>query len=254
MALSANLIAQTPISGIINRYTPVLGFECDTSVLLVGGTNGFAPGDLVLLIQMKGTTVNLDQNSSFGNILSTGTTGNFELNRIESMGTGKIALRYQVTRSYDIIGSVQLVRVPEYIDVTASNLDCQAWNGSTGGVLILDVSGTLNMQGNLDVSRRGFIGGQIMDTNNAGTHETKYFYPVNPDLAAAKGNGIATIPADHSFGRGKAANGGGGGNAHNAGGAGGGNAGEGGNGGLEYFNTPNQPTQKTKWNRRTKSF
>ncbi|MCW5921116.1 MAG: hypothetical protein KIS77_02145 [Saprospiraceae bacterium] len=49
------------------------------------------------------------------------------------------------------------------------------------------------------------------------------------------------MPIDYSYGRGRAANGGGGGNGHN----GGGNGGVGGNGGLEYWYAPGAPTLGT---------
>nr|MBP6825646.1 hypothetical protein [Saprospiraceae bacterium] len=239
--------AQTTISGIINKYTPVTAFGCDSSRLTVGTVTGFLPGDKVLLIQMKGASASLANNSTFGDILSAGNAGNYEFNRIESVSgaTNEIRLQYKITRSYNIGGRIQLVRVPEYDNVTANSLTCPPWDGITGGILVLDVANTLSLQGNIDVSNRGFRGGTLVDSDNPSAHETGIFYAPDPDLAAEKGEGIAEIPANQSFGRGKSTLGGGGGNAHNAGGGGGGNAGSGGNGGLEYYNTPSSPTPGT---------
>jgi len=245
IALGTGFLAQNPINGIINDYSPVTGFECDSSVLLVSGTSGLAAGDLVLLIQMQGSAISKANNSTFGDILSNGSAGNYEFNRVESITAGKVRLRYKITRSYEVSGSLQLVRVPEYADVTAQQSTCQAWDGSTGGVFVIDVSGTLTMQGDIDVSALGFRGGQAVDAATAGNDETNYFYPFNPILSGAKGEGIAIITSNESYGRGKAANAGGGGNAHNAGAGGGGNAGAGGFGGLEYYNIPGQPTLNT---------
>ncbi|MEZ4891557.1 MAG: gliding motility-associated C-terminal domain-containing protein [Saprospiraceae bacterium] len=240
-----NLCAQA--NGIVNIYTAVTGFNCDSSDLYVEQTAGFNADDLVLIIQMQGAEINLNNNADFGTILHVGFAGNYCFNRLESIGTGQVRLRYHLTHPFDVNGKVQLIRVPEYGNVTANGLTCKPWDGKTGGVLVIDVSDTLFLQSEINVSGKGFRGGKHNDTNNAGDNETNYFYPFNPELSSQKGEGIAIIQNNHSFGMGKAANGGGGGNAHNAGGGGGGNAGAGGNGGLEYFNTPSQqPTPNTK--------
>ena len=238
--------AQTIISGVINTYTPVTEFGCDSTRLVVDAVDGFSAGDKVLLIQMKGAAVSLANNITFGDITDVGNAGNYEFNRVESInGSNEIKLQYKLLRNYDVTGKVQLVRVPEYDNVIAANLGCKAWDGTTGGVLALDIAGTLTLDGDIDVSGLGFRGGQVVDTDDPLSHETEFFYPVDPASAAEKGEGIAEIPADQSYGRGKSANGGGGGNAHNGGGGGGGNAGLGGNGGLEYYNTPGAPTPGT---------
>ncbi len=239
-------VAQNVISGVINKYTAVTAFNCDSTRLTVNSISGFFPGDKVLLIQMKGATVSLDNNSTFGDIVDFGNAGNYEFNRVESItGGNSINLKFRLSRSYDIAGKVQLVRVPEYDNVTADGLICGSWDGSAGGVLVLDVANTLTLQGNLDVSGRGFRGGMVVDADVLLYHETQYFYPPDPALAAEKGEGIAIVPVEQSYGRGKSSTGGGGGNAHNAGGGGGGNGGKGGNGGLEYYNTPSSPTPGT---------
>ena len=244
--LCSHAAAQTVISGVINKYTAVTAFACDSTRLSVNSLSGFSPGDKVLLIQMQGATASLANDATFGDIIDYGGAGNYEFNRIESfVGGNGVKLKYKLTNSYDVNGKVQLVHVPEYDDATAAGLTCMPWNGTTGGVLVFEVANNLTLEGNLDVSGKGFRGGQVVDSDDPSSHETNFFYPVDPNLAAEKGEGIARIPADHSFGRGKSATGGGGGNAHNAGGGGGGNAGKGGNGGLEYYNTPFSPTPET---------
>jgi gliding motility-associated-like protein len=138
-----------------------------------------------------------------------------------------------------------LVLVPEYENVTACNLNCKAWDGTTGGILTLEVKQKLTLTGTLSANDAGFRGGVAEDANTGLNHLIEYYYPANPNQSAAKGECIATVPNDKIFGRGRAANSGGGGNAHNAGGGGGGNGGQGGSGGLEYYNTPSAPTMGT---------
>ena len=234
------------LSGIINDYTPVLGFGCDSSSLQVGTLAGFAVGDKVLLLQMQVAQVDLSNTAAFGQLLTTSCIGNYEFNRIQSLGGSNIQLEFALTRPYDVSGKVQLVRVPEYDSATVCDLRCLAWNGSVGGVLVLDVKTQLTLAGNIDVSGQGFRGGSVEpDLVPWVFSEMQYFYPPQSTLAAAKGEGIGLLPTDHSYGRGRAGNGGGGGNAHNGGGGGGGNAGAGGDGGFEILNLPGTATPNT---------
>jgi hypothetical protein len=233
------------ITGIVNIYTPVFQVDCNNSLLTVGSTNGFGTGDKVLLIQMQGATVDLSNTENFGNILDPGYAGNYEFNRVASISGNTVQLQFVLSKPYDVAGRVQLIRVPEYFDVSANGLTCKPWNGITGGVLAIDVKNQLVLTGNMDVSGKGFRGGLFTNDPFVPADQTDYYYPPTPSLAAIKGDGIAIIPTDKSFGRGRAANGGGGGNSVNAGGGGGSNAGAGGDGGLSYYNTPGSPTPGT---------
>jgi gliding motility-associated-like protein len=233
------------LTGIVNHYTPVVGFGCDSSTLQVGPVTGFNPGDKVLLLQMQVPQVDLSNTPSFGTVLNTSCIGNYELNRIQSVAGNVIQLQFALTRPYDLSGKVQLVRVPEYDSAMVCGITCLPWNGTVGGVLALDVQ-NLVLMGNLDVNGLGFRGGQV-ETNNIPWvfGEQQYFYPPQSTLAAQKGEGIVLIPQDFSFGRGRAGNGGGGGNAHNGGGGGGANGGIGGDGGLEITFPPPSATPNT---------
>ncbi len=234
------------LSGIINDYTPVLGFGCDSSTLQVGPVAGFSAGDKVLLLQMQVPQVDLSNTAGFGTPLSTTCIGNYEFNRIKSISGGSVQLQFALMRSYDISGKIQLVRVPEYDSASICSVTCLPWNGSTGGVFALDVKGLLTFSGDIDVSGKGFRGGNVEQNVIPWVFgETQYTYPPQPTLSSAKGEGMVMIPTAYSFGRGHAANGGGGGNAHNAGGGGGGNAGAGGDGGLEIVNLPAPPVLNT---------
>ncbi len=241
--------AQSPnqcLTGIINTYTPVYSFGCDSSKLQVGSNAGFAAGDKVLLIQMQVPQVDLSNSSNFGALLNSTCIGNYEFNRILSVSGNSIQLKFDLIQPYDVSGKLQLVRVPEYDTAMVCGITCLPWNGSIGGVLALDVKTQLTLNGNIDVSGKGLRGG-IVEPNFVAWFfgEQEYFYPPASTLAAEKGEGIVQIPMDHSFGRGRAGNGGGGGNAHNGGGAGGGNAGAGGDGGFEITNLPAAPTPNT---------
>ena len=79
----------------------------------------------------------------------------------------KIYLKYQNEHEYDINGSVQLITMPNYGDANVVNtLTADAWNGETGGVLALKVSGQLLLGSNIDVSGLGFRGGETQTASN----------------------------------------------------------------------------------------
>ncbi|MEO6820339.1 MAG: gliding motility-associated C-terminal domain-containing protein, partial [Ginsengibacter sp.] len=151
--------------------------------------------------------------------------------------TGKsLGLLHVLERQYDIEnGKVQLIRVPYYKNTTInSTLSCLPWDGSKGGVLVLNVENALELNADIDVSAKGFKGGKTSTDSIISCDVTGYIFPnFNESIAALKGEGIHNTNTLLS-GKGKLANGGGGGNSSNSGGAGGGNGGMGGMGGNSY--------------------
>ena len=227
-----------PISNIINTYTPVLALNPCNNKITVEDASTFNTGDTVLIIQMKGALIDSTNTAAFGNILNYKNAGNYEFNYVKSKSGNVIELKNVLTRQYDIPdGKVQLIRVPYYnsVSVTAT-LTALPWDGSKGGVLAFNVRDTIDMAADIDVTGKGFTGGN-------GTHavpgafncnQNQFFYALNTDFAAGKGDGITTLLPAKTAGKGKYANGGGGGNSHNAGGGGGSNAAAGGLGGYQF--------------------
>ena len=126
--------------------------------------------------------------------------------------------------------------MPNYEDANVANtLTANAWNGETGGVLALKISGQLLLSANIDVSGLGFRGGETQTASNNNCtwlfQQNDYFYEFGNWRGSAKGEGVASFILEKEFGKGPQANGGGGGNDHNAGGGGGANISSGGAGG-----------------------
>lgn len=233
---------QAQLSGVINQYTPVTAISCNTVDVVF--TNSFAVGDRVLIIQMKGAEINTSNSPAFGSVVNYHDCGNYEFAVISAISGNTITFQYQLLHSYDASGRVQLIRVPQYTNATVSNtLTAQAWDGSSGGVLVMEVSGTLTLNANISVTGKGFRGSFLCANpdGGCGNNVTNYFYNVSSGLGAQKGEGIAEVPASMSGGRGALANGGGGGNKHNSGGGGGSNATFGGRGGDEASFCSSQP-------------
>ncbi|NOT52318.1 MAG: PKD domain-containing protein [Chitinophagaceae bacterium] len=235
----------TNISNIINTYTPVIALSndpCTNTRITVEDASTFNTGDTVMIIQMKGAVIDSTNTAAFGTITDYKNAGNYEINYVKSKTGNIIELKNVMTRQYDIpAGKVQLIRVPYYPNANiTSTLTCLPWDGNKGGVLVLNVQDTIQLAANIDVSGKGFRGGVDPFTNPPAfyCYENNFYYPVNPDLASGKGEGIAEVSAAKSFGKGALANGGGGGNSHNSGGGGGSNSALGGFGGYNFEGSP----------------
>ena len=223
----------TNISGIINTYTSVSGFSGDT--INVSSSAGFSVDDKLLIIQMQGATIDESNTASFGDITSINDAGNYEFSTICDVLNATTIIVRGIQRTYDPSGIVQVVQVPVYDQAVITGvLTAPAWNGSTGGVLAFECTGTLTMNNSIDLHGAGFRGGSTTVSAYSCawfSDPTDYYYDITFGAGAMKGEGVALYIPNKSGGRGAQANGGGGGNDHNSGGGGGGNASAGGQGG-----------------------
>ena len=242
---------QTPISGVINRYAAVVSIDGNDRLTLDNAAD-FNTGDTVLVIQMKGAEiVNLpatDGNS--GNIQAMHTAGKYEFIIVQGKTGNQLIFTTDLTNAYDVIGKVQVVRVPGYNKARViSDLMADPWNPVTGkgGVISLIVGNTLYLDASIDATGAGFRGGQVAGTTDECSETDagyeKFFFSAAYDSAGNKGEGFITyrtptksfiIGSERAKGKGYIANGGGGGNARLSGGGGGGNYDKGGSGGNQY--------------------
>jgi PKD repeat protein len=224
------------LSGIINHYAAVSAIDTCSGRLTVNDTTGFRKGASVLLIQMQGAEIADDNNLFFGTVLAMNFCGRHEIAVVDSVGFQAIYVQKRLQYAYSLAGKLQVVSIPSYANATVTDtLRPGPWNGTTGGVLALQVSGTLTLQAPLLADGCGFRGGiPVVPANNNCTWligEAAYYYGVGSWRGMAKGEGIAIAEPDRSCGRGAQANGGGGGNDHNSGGGGGAQITDGGGGG-----------------------
>jgi Secretion system C-terminal sorting domain len=308
-SLSQQALSQNcPTSGTWNQVsnentyypglTPTVTAGSTTSITLgaagVGANFGNAPiavGDIVLIIQMQGAQIQSTNNIFYGsssaiwsgagytntNLLA----GNMEFGVATSavpLAGGVLTLAAAVTRNYASAAfgatgqyTYQVIRVPTYFNLVLNGTITTAkWNGSTGGVTVINAVNQLNFNGaTLSALGMGFRGGGGQNfTGAAGTHKTDYLTLSTTTANGSKGEGIAGTPRyvnngnyliggvnngnyvvldngaanegypNGSFGRGAPGNAGGGGtdsdptsNDQNSGGGGGGNGNIGGFGG-----------------------
>ena len=229
-------------STIVNDYTTLLTdvaagattIQVTNNNLSSGFTSPLSTGDLVFIIQVQGAAINTADDPSFGTIQSYLNCGNNEFAEVVSIaGTNQISVSCPLTNSYTAAGKVVVVRVPRYSVLTVNGgagITCPAWNGSTGAIIVIEVSGTtiLNSGSTIDASGKGFRGGALQN-NNSGYGVLNYKSAI-VNYGAEKGEGIAGNVIDYDimggrYCKGAPANGGGGGNGHNGGGGGGANAG-----------------------------
>lgn len=229
------------ISGVINQYTPVTAVLCDH--IEVQDASFLSVGDRVLIIQMKGADINSSNSVAFGSVTNYNNCGHYEFATVTSLSGNEVGFQFKLLHDYEVAGKVQLIRVPQYTNVAVTNtLTAQDWNGNTGGVLVLEVSGTLTLNAPISVNGKGFRGAfsSLNPDGGCGNHPD-YFYPVSSGFGAEKGEGIAEVNNTMNGGRGALGNGGGGGNKHNTGGGGGSNGSRGGRGGDQAFFCGQQP-------------
>jgi len=256
--LGTSVFSQSAVPDNPNVYKHVTFVGSD--YVIVDNTVDFSKynvNDTVLLIQMKGFEIRVDDNSNYGTeTQSIGSVGRYEFLIVQSttIGTSTIKFRRFINNTYDPAGDVQLIRVPSFYDanVGAGGIKCQAWDSTTktGGVLALIVGKTLRLNGNIDVSGKGFKGAVASAGTGVCTtisNSNHFFYDTSFKAAGLKGEGIVTyadttsgqtgttLPIYPLYAKGKGSNfnGGGGGNGRFSGGGGGANMGDGGRGGSE---------------------
>ncbi len=190
-------------------------------------------GELILIIQMQGATITTSDNANYGMVSNYNNAGKYEFAEVATRPNNTtITLTCGLKNSYTSSGKVQIIRVPRYTSLTVNSgasIIADAWNGTQGGIVAMEVSGTSTINGTIDVSGLGFRGGVVENHSDfPGLHTG--FRSTDDKKGAEKGESIAGYQTDYDgvgrYGRGAPANGGGGGNAHNASGGGGANAGD----------------------------
>ncbi|SDM47709.1 hypothetical protein SAMN05421823_11435 [Catalinimonas alkaloidigena] len=270
---------------VLNAYHPGAGnaLAGSTTIRLgaerAGGANGtIQAGDLVLVIQMQGAEIVPTLPDNTGNYgdgpggqdrAGFVTNPNYIAGQYEyavaqnTLGAagGTLQLQAALTNSYlqettptSTIGrrTFQVVKVASFYDLTlqtGGKITTYPWNGTTGGVIALDVNHTFTLNGTLDADYAGFRGG-FRQLNERTANDTGYrgegiagtprqVYGFNDTFTALVGTtglpqgypGTTSGIYDPDKGYGAPGNAGGS-SAEDGGGGGGGNGGRGGGGGA----------------------
>ncbi len=261
----------TAMNSIVNEYTSLTAnasIGATTLSVVNSGLNGnsrfpttLQAGELIMIIQMHGANISNSNNANWGNIASYGNAGNYEFKEVLDVPNATtITVSSALLKSYTSTDNVQIVRVPRYTSLlvqAGASITAPAWNGTSGGIVTMEVNGASTIKGTIDVSGLGFRGGAT--DNSATLPGVNTWASPNALAGAEKGESISGYQGDYngvggSYGRGAPANGGGGGNAYNAGGGGGANANPGGT--WSGRGNPDNSTASniTAWNIETAGF
>ncbi len=250
--------SQTIISGNVNNSINIISItdpncgDCNNSeacryTIEVSDASNFSANDRVLIVQMKGATIDVSNTETGGRITDIGNAGNYEFFIVGAVDAANnyIYPRGKLKRTYDDAGLIQLVKVPSYSGDVEINSDIigDAWDPATGqgGVVAIFVEGTLTFNADIDVSGRGYQGVQMLVNGTPDDCSidplTQMVLPSTSTSGAKKGQGIVIDDNSSNKGRAPRANGGGGGVSGDSGGGGGSNYGAGGAGGNTWCNS-----------------
>lgn len=194
------------------------------SINLKGNQTTISPGDLLLIIQMQDADINYKDNAAYGSgSIGNNGAGTTQINQTglyeyvvatSSVGTsgGIVQIRGTngggLNNSYrqaaaDIAAhgqrTYQVIRVPQFISTTLTGTirSPGAWNGSSGGVVAIDVAKTFTFAGGqVDVKDKGFRGGGGTQNNNdyPPIEDESYRTDGAVPRGGVKGEGIAGTP------------------------------------------------------------
>lgn len=227
------------LNTVVNCYSPVTNnVNAGATAVTVnnsGGSNcNWECGDMVMIYQAQGASINASNSDTYGAITAYNSSGLYEFNYVTYANGNTVNLQNPLVNSYLTAGRIQLIKVPSYTSLTvnagASIVPILWQDGGSfrkGGVVAIHCLGTITVNGTIQATSFGFRPGATeQNTTTAGAGLMASFVSTNSYDGAEKGEGIAGFGVEYTNGqynRGAPANGGGGGNGHNAGGGGGSN-------------------------------
>lgn len=190
------------LSGVLNTYYPgTASVSAGSTSIPVGAANGtgtIAAGSELLVIQMQDASISTSNTVAYGNgytgqgFTTINNAGNYEFvtatgpvsgGAVPILGAGVgggLVFGYTAAAASATKGqsTYQVVLVPQYTTATLGAATAAAWNGSTGGILALDIGSNLNLgSATVSVNGLGFRGGAGMQlVGGYGGANTDYQY------------------------------------------------------------------------------
>jgi hypothetical protein len=181
------------------------------------GNMPIASGDIVLVIQMQGATINVPAktNAGYGDGSGSGSgmlVAGLQAGKMEfavatnavPVGGGTLNIAAGLTNNYvfSAFGAAgqytyQVIRVPQYFNIQlGATITAPNWNGSTGGVTVISAVNQLDFNGQtVTAAGTGFRGGGGRRLNGQGGLNKNDFYDLAASTAmASKGEGVAGTP------------------------------------------------------------
>ena len=181
------------------------------------GTTPIASGDILMIIQTQGVTINSTNTSSYGSGVSTGggsgfTTTNLQAGNMEfviannsvPLAGGTLNLLAGTAKSYSNAAygatgqyTYQVIRVNPFYNVQfVATISTPLWNGLVGGITIIEAVNQIDFNGKtINASGAGFRGGAGRKLSGAaGTSKGDYRTLATTTANGSKGEGIAGTP------------------------------------------------------------
>jgi hypothetical protein len=244
LLICTGIIGQPPtaISGVVNTYHKVVEIVPAQACVIVSNVSGLSVNTRVMIVQMKGASINTSNTSAFGDVTAMNEAGNYEIGTICNIKSDSVFLFHTLLNTYTpLTGKVQLVQFAEYLSANVvDTVKAMPWDSvkGTGGVIAIYANNTIFLNAPVYADSSGYRGGIFLNHSGACNLITPAGTGFAYDASAAgaqngayKGEGISNVPAALDGAKGAPANGGGGGNNHNNSGGGGANLSTGGNGG-----------------------
>jgi Secretion system C-terminal sorting domain len=240
LCLSVFLSSSLKAAAQINAYASVSAVSGTTLTLSsINQTYGsFAAGAQIIIMQMQDNVAgsNTTNTSSYGTLSTIANAGMYEVVTVTSIAglPTSITISANPKNTYNFGGSsaVQIISFPSFGTpnyTTTAAITALAWNGQIGGVVAMQVPGTLTVAYPITANGAGFQGGS--SSSNYEVDCEPGVYASNSSNYATKGQGIQANATGYLYGRAPLASGGGGGSDDNGGGGGGSNYTSGGQGG-----------------------
>jgi uncharacterized repeat protein (TIGR01451 family) len=217
------------LSGTINTYYPgTASVAAGATSIPIGAANGtgtIANGSELLVIQMQNASISTSNTVDYGNgytgagFTAVNGAGNYEyVTATGAVSGGSVPIRgagaagglvfsYTASAATATQGqsTYQVVLVPQYTTATLGALTATPWNGSTGGIIALDVAGALALGGaTVHADGVGFRGGAGLSlVGENGALDTDYLFAAPATYTTPAPNNLATTTgADGSKGEG----------------------------------------------------
>jgi len=225
-AACATVSQATPggtLTSVVNTYYPgtasvAAGATSIPIGVAAGAGSAIAVGNLLLVIQMQDASINVTNGVAYGNgdtgqgFTALNSAGDYEFVTATSAsgGSGSVSVTgsgsggglvfaYHASAASATAGqsTYQVIVVPQYSTATlSSGLTASPWNGTTGGVLALDVSQTLTLNGaTVMVDGLGFRGAAGLQMSGGGGANTDFVQPspatYTPTATGSTSNGQA---------------------------------------------------------------
>src|SRR6218665_661018 len=163
---------------VVNRYIPVtaaISAGSNTISVASGTFLNSCPGDLIMVYQAQGATINFTNSPTYGDITGYNSAGLYEFKYVQSVAGNVITVQGTFANSYQLAGRPQVIKVPQYTTLTinaGASIAAKDWKDTLiaavpyrfGGLTVIHAGNIVN-NGLISANGSGFRGGQF---NQAG--------------------------------------------------------------------------------------